>query len=634
IPVVPPERSPRPELLAALRAAADAKLVLVSAPAGAGKSTLLSSWHASTEETREFAWVSLDDTDNDPVRFWSCVVAAVRTLVPGFEAEGVSVMRASRGSRAEQAIPLVVNELAALEARIVVVLDDFHAITNEEIHRSVAYLLEHLPSAVQLAIASRSEPPLPIARLRARGEVVELNMADLRLNVEQAAALLNGSLGLSLEPDEIARLQSRTEGWAAGLQLVGLSLRGRTDSHAYIDSFAGDDRQIVDYLGLEVLDRQPLEVRSFLLRTSVLDRLCGPLCDAVNESSGSSAMLTQLERANLFLIALDGKREWYRYHHLFGELMRHRLAEDDPEIVPVLHRRAQDWLEDEGLAPDSIRHAVAAGDHAVAARLIAANWLTYVNRGELETVSSWTRALPPEAVESDPRLCLAHAWMHLVLGRLDEVEPAVRAAEAGELPGPMQDGSSSVEASAAMVRTSARLMLGDVAGACATAADASRLESDPSSPWRPIATNAVGMSAYWSGREDEAWQAFSETVVAAERVGNHSACIYALGYLAAICAARGEQAELDAFAQRALTLAREHDLAEHWVTVMVRYASAEGCRQRGDLDVAELEVRHALDLARGANSRLDVCRGLMLLARVRHAQGSPREAEALLAETE
>lgn len=630
----PADRRARPELLARLGGAAGARLVLVSAPPGSGKTTLLGSWAAFPDEPRAFAWVSLDETDNDPVRFWGCVVAALRTVRPAFGADVVSLLRAPGGvPLTERVVPLAINELTELDEPIVLVLDDFHVIESPEILRSIAFLLDHLPPLVGLALASRTEPSLPLARLRARGELLELHAEDLRLSDDQATALLNGSLGLSLVPSEIAQLQSRTEGWAAGLQLVGLSLRGRRDSREYIESFAGDDRQIVDYLGVEVLERQTPETRTFLLRTAILDRLCGPLCDAVAGSSGSAEMLRSLERANLFLVALDGKRHWYRYHHLFGELLRHELARAEPELVRALHRRARAWFEGAGFVPEAIRHAIAAGDYGNAARLIAANWLVYVNRGELETVAAWTRALPPDAAARDPRLCLARAWMLLVLGRLEEVEPAVQEAEEGRLPGPMEDGSSSVEASAAMVRTSARVMLGDVAAATRTAAVAERLERDPRSRWRPIATNAMGMTAFWAGRSEDAREAFSETVTAAERVGNHTARIYALGYLAAVAVERGGADRADGLVEEALELAREHDLAEHWVTVMALFARAETALGHGDHEAAQAALARGLELARRAGARLDVSYGLLLQARLRRAAGSPAEAQEALAET-
>ena len=629
IPIPPTGRVSRPELLARLRGGAAAKLVLVSATAGAGKTTLLASWHGDAEEPRPFAWLSLDEQDNDSVRFWSCVLAALRTVKPDFGADVEDALRAPGGEPAELAGPLVVNALAALSEPLVLVLDDYHVVDSGEVHRSVAFLLDHLPPTAQVAIATRTDPPFALTRMRARGELVELRAADLRLSEREATACLNDTLGLGLRPDQIERVRARTEGWAAGIQLVGLSLQGREDRDAYLGSFAGDDRQIVDYLGVEVLDTQPPEVRRFLLRTSVLDRLCGELCDAVVDGSDSHAMLARLERANLFLIPLDTRRRWYRYHHLFADLLRRELTLDEAELVPDLHRRASAWYRAEDFVPEAIRHAIAAGDVADAAELIAANWLRYVNRGELTTVEAWTRALPPGAAEADPRLCLARAWMLLVLGRLEEVEPAVQAAERGILPGPMGDGSRSVESSAAMVRTSARVMLGDVEGATETARLASDLEPDPDAPWRPIVTNALGMTAFWSGRTDDAVKAFEETARSGARVGNHTARIYALGYLAAIAAERGDPGAADRIVAEATTLAERQRLGEHWVTLMAHYAAAQTALARSDTATARAAADRGLELADRGGLRLDSAYGLDLLARVARADGDEARAQEL-----
>jgi LuxR family maltose regulon positive regulatory protein len=634
IPAPLPERVSRPALVAALREARHTRLIVASAPAGSGKTTLLASWHADPQEQRPFAWLSLDDRDNDPVRFWGGVLAALRTVDRSFGRGIDSALRAPGADITELAVPMLVNALVELEEPLVLVLDDYHEIENTDIHRSMEFALDHLPPTTQLALASRSDPPFGLARLRARAELLELRADDLRLSADEAAALLNGSMRLDLEEAQIRALQERTEGWAAGLQLVGLSLAGRPDRHQYIASFAGDDRQIVDYLAAEVLDHQAPERREFLLRTSILERLCGPLCDTVVGATDSARLLVELERANLFLMPLDARRAWYRYHHLFRELLEHELRLAHPELVRSLHARAGQWHAAEGLIPEAIRHATAAGHHAEAAELIAANWLTYVNRGELETVEAWAATLPEEVANTDARLCLARAWMLLVLGRPEEVEPEVQAAERCELPGPMRDGSGSVESSAAMVRTSARLLLGDVAAAAETAALAARLEPDTAAPWRPIVTNALGMTAYWSGATDEATEAFQETVSAARAVGNHTAAIYALGYLAAIAAERSNYRGAEGLAEHALTLAREHDLDEHWVTIMAHYALGECARAEEDLVQARAAVERGLDLARRGGLRLDTVAGLLALVQLAVLAGDQREARELYTRAE
>jgi LuxR family maltose regulon positive regulatory protein len=624
-------RVSRPGLVAELRDGSSARLILVSAPAGAGKTTALASWRADPAEDRPFAWLSLDSRDNDPVRFWTYVLAALRTVAPGLGTGVDDALLSATGDLTELALPLLVNALTSVPEPIVLVLDDYHAISNADVHQSMDFLIDHLPRTVQLAVAGRSDPPLALARLRASAELLEVRVEDLRLSTDEATALLNGSLRLGLTPEQVRILRERTEGWAAGLQLVGLSLRGRENRERYIASFAGDDRQIVDYLVAEVLDHQNPGVREFLLRTPIASRLTGPLCDALLDRTDSARRLVELERANLFLVSLDDRRQWYRYHHLFGDLLVHELSLTLPDEVVPLHRRAYEWHLGEGFVAEAITHAIAAGDDSQAAELIAANWLDFVNRGELATVEAWTRTLPPKMAESDPRLCLARAWMLLVLGRPGEVEAEVRAAERGTLPGPLADGSSSVASSAAMVRTSARLLLGDVSAAAQSAALAAELEPETTAVWRPHVTNALGMTAFWSGAFEEAEHAFEETVLAGEAVGYYAAEIYALGYLAAISAERAEPAEAGRRVAAARALAGRLALGEHWVTVMVDYAAAELARTRGELREARAEAEHGLNIARRGGLRLDTAYGLLALARIARQAGDADEARELRA---
>jgi LuxR family transcriptional regulator, maltose regulon positive regulatory protein len=624
-------RVSRPSLVAELRDGASARLILISAPAGAGKTTVLASWRADPAERRPFAWLSLDSRDNDPVRFWTYVLAALRTAVPGLGAGVDDALLSAAGDLTELALPLLVNALTSVPEPIVLVLDDYHAISNADVHQSMDFLIDHLPRTVQVAVAGRSDPPLALARLRASAELLEVRVEDLRLSAEEATALLNGSLRLGLTQEQVRMLLERTEGWAAGLQLVGLSLRGRENRERYIACFAGDDRQIVDYLMAEVLDRQTPGVREFLLRTSIVARLTGSLCDALLDRTDSARRLVELERANLFLISLDERRRWYRYHHLFGDLLANELSLAMPDEVVPLHRRAYEWHLREGLVAEAITHAIAAGEYSQAAGLIAASWLDFVNRGELATVEAWTRALPPKLAESDPRLSVARAWMLLVLGRPGEVEAEARAAERGTLPGPLADGSSSVASSAALVRTSARLLLGDVGGAAQSAALAVELEPDPTALWRPHVTNALGMTAYWSGDYEGAESAFAETVSAGEAAGYYAAEIYALGYLAVISAERAEPADAARRVASARALAGRLALGEHWVTVMVDYAAAELARARGELREARAETEHGLNIARRGGLRLDTAYGLLALARIAQQAADADEARELRA---
>src|SRR3954469_1911822 len=386
----------RSELLARLAAEADGRLTLVCAPAGWGKSLLLAGWHASEAERRPFAWVSLDPGDDDPVRFWSYVIGALRTVEPGLGDAALAALPTAGPALLEAVLPMLVNELAEIPRPIVLVLDDYHVLHDEVIHASVAFLLRHLPRTVHVAIASRFDPPLALSRLRAAGEVVEVRAGDLQFSHDEADALLNDMLALGLDRADVTLLRERTEGWPAGLALAALSLRDQGDRSAFIHAFAGDDRHIGEYLH-DVISEQPRPVREFLLRTAILERLCAPLCDAVTGGSDSAALLAEAYRSNLFLVALDDRGRWFRYHHLFRDLLREELARSEPELVAELHRRASVWHESNGDVDDAIFHATAGGRIDSAAELIAQHWRPAFQVSP-RTVARWLRALPPEAM--------------------------------------------------------------------------------------------------------------------------------------------------------------------------------------------------------------------------------------------
>ena len=332
----PPTRAEyvaRAELVERLRDGAERALTVVAAPPGFGKTTLLAAWLAEADRV---AWLSLDEDDNDPARFFIYAVAALRTVEPELGAQALAAHRTPGAGLVDVVLPILLNELAAQERGLTLVLDDYHLITNGEIHEALAYLVERVPSSFRLVLATREDPPLPLGRLRARGQLAELRADELRFGDEETSAFLNDALGLGLSLQDIERLQMRTEGWPAALYLAALSLRGRPDPSSLIDAFAGDDRHVVDYLSGEVLAGLPADLRSFLLRTSILTRLCGPLCDAVTETDGSDRILDELERSNLLLVPLDSKRRWYRYHQLFAELLRHELQRTEPDTEQLV----------------------------------------------------------------------------------------------------------------------------------------------------------------------------------------------------------------------------------------------------------------------------------------------------------
>ena len=422
---------PRPRLARRLDEGAARGLVLVCAPAGSGKTALLADWARSGGHPA--AWLSLDDADNDPARFWRHAVAALDRACPGIEERVGPLLGPPAPSSFEGLVTALINELAAEpgDGQALLVLDDYHLIGSPPVHASLDFLLEHRPPGLHPVLASRADPPLPLARLRARGQLAELRAPELRFTADEAAALLAGKrVGADLPDAAMTALADRTEGWAAGLQLAALSLRGQADVTGFVSAFTGSNRYVLDFLAEEVLERQSGQVRTFLLETSVLERLSGPLCDAVTGRTGSQALLEQVEQAGLFLLPLDEVRGWWRYHHLFADLLRARLQQGQPGRVAELHRKAAAWHEKHGLADAAIGHAVAAGEMLWAARIIEQHFDEVFNlRGEAATVHRWLSVLPAEVVRSRPRLLLAQALMAATSGHIEVVEPLLDAVE-------------------------------------------------------------------------------------------------------------------------------------------------------------------------------------------------------------
>ena len=430
MPAPQPGLVPRPRLTERLNEGLARGLVLVCGPAGYGKTVLLADWARHSQLPA--AWLSLDAGDNDPARFWRHAVAALDRARPGIGERVAPLLGPPAPSSFQGLVTALINELAAQPDEALLVLDDYHVIGAQPVHESLAFLLEHRPAGVHLVLASRSDPPLALARLRARGQLAELRAAELRFTSGEAATLLRhvaARSGLALPDAVAAALAARTEGWAAGLQLAGLSLRGQDDVTGFVAAFTGSHRYVLDYLAEEVLERQDEQVRIFLLETSVLDRLSGPLCDAVTGREGSQALLEEAERAGLFLIPLDEVRGWWRYHHLFADLLRARLQEEQPGRVPDLHRNAAAWYEHHGLADDAIGHAAAAGEMLWAARIIEQHFDMVYDRGEAATIHRWLSVLPAEVVRSRPRLLLAQALMAATSGHLEVVEPLLDAVD-------------------------------------------------------------------------------------------------------------------------------------------------------------------------------------------------------------
>ncbi len=525
----------RPRLTERLEGTSRHGVTLVSAPAGFGKTTILASWLATAPfDGAPVAWVSLDGRDNDPASFWTYVVTALHTATPEVGDAALGMLRSTQPG-SEAAVAALLNDLERLETDVLLVLDDLHLIESPEIHDGLAFLIEHQPRQLRLVLASRADPALALAGLRARGELVEIRAADLRFTADEAAAYLNGPMGLTLSDGDIATLDRRTEGWIAALQLAALSMQGREDASAFIAGFAGDDRYIVDYLAEEVLARQSAEVRSFLLETSILDRLSGPLCDAVTAGAGARARLVALERANLFLVPLDDRRQWWRYHHLFADVLRAHLSEEQPESAPELHRRASAWYEREGDTTPAVRHAMSARDFERAAGLMELAIPALSRERREAEFHDWVQSLPDEVVAVRPVLGVALAGalaqvsqFETVAHRLDVAERSVRATPGDpwpEQPPPGlvvvdQEGYRRLPGTLQMYRAALALWRGDLAGTVSHARAALALAGPDDDLIRAAAGALGGLAAWTEGDLAGAHAAYTASVTALHQAGN------------------------------------------------------------------------------------------------------------------
>jgi ATP/maltotriose-dependent transcriptional regulator MalT len=633
IPALRPGHLHRVELVGVLIAHAQSRVALVAAAPGSGKTSLLSEWYSDPRDCRPFAWISLDTADNDPVRFWDGVFAALQTTALRIGSSAQAALHSPGTTVTDQVLPLLINDLAELAEPVVLVLDDYHLIENGEIHGAIGLLVERLPATVQLVISTRSDPPLPLSRLRARGQLIEIRGGDLRFDVTEAGAFLNDVVGLELEPDEIARLHERTEGWAAGLQLAGLSLRGRRDHRQFIDSFAGDDQHIVEYLGFELLDTEPSELREFMIQSSVLERLSGPLCTAVTGNPDSERLLQRLERENAFVIALDSRREWYRYHHLFAELLRHELTRTHPGLVVELHRRASAWYRDAEAIHEAIGHATAAGDFGDVIELITSHWYEFLQRGRQETVASWIDQLPSETVLHDPNLCLTKAWLGVNTGQLDEVDRWIESAGLAAAEQPTDEERPPLESGVASLRAIHRYMSGNVSAAVAAGRRALDLErGGVASPWRPVGCPVLGLSLHWHGEREDASRTLVEAVRIARANGNHLAALHASGGLAAIEYERGDAASANARAAEAIALAEEHGLSEHWASSLSLAVRGQLLARADNPEAADRVLLRASELARRGVAWIEIAYSLLALASTRQRLGRRDEARRIYEE--
>jgi LuxR family maltose regulon positive regulatory protein len=580
----------RRELVQSLAGAA-AKLILVDAPAGFGKTTLVAQWRSGPVEDRRFAWLSVDRGDDDPVRFWWHVVSALRRACPEFGGEDIlRALRPQIPDIAGTALPMLVNELAALPAPVVLVLDDCHVIRERSCYDQIAFLLFHLPATAQLVVITRADPPLPLARLRAVGQMAEFRAQELRFAPAEVAALVRAVSAVELSEPDLTDLVERTEGWPAGVYLAALSLRDHPSPSAFVHQFSGDNRFVVDYLAEEVLSRQPAEIRQFLMRTAVLDRFCAPLGDAVAGSTNAAEIIGVLERENLFVVPLDEIRQWYRYHHLFAQVLRSQLARTEPDLVPALHERASAWHRLWGSTDDAISHALAAGDVGGAVDIIARHWYAYIDLGRAATVRGWLRSLGDDQIATNPVAAHCAAWAAALTGEPETLRRWLPVIEAGQHEGPLPDGIRSLKSSAALLRgvygfDGLRVMR-------ESARTAAELESDPKSPWYALARGALGFSLYLSGEPHAAVRPLEEAVLSEASIPLTR--LVAKSVLSLVAVELGRLPQAQELADDARTLAIRGDLSEAPQSSLAYTAAGAVHAALGRLDEARSELEHAV----------------------------------------
>lgn len=629
IPRLRPSLVPRPRLVQQLKTGPAGKLILISAPAGSGKTTLIAS--SVADGGFPVAWLSLDKDDNRAGRFLAYLIAACRKAAPRVGDEAAQLLTAAPQTPAGLILTSLINDLDASDQTMVLVLDDYHVISSQAVHEALTFLLDHSPAALHLVIASRSDPPLPLARLRARGQMVELRAADLRFTGAEAAQFLNDVMGLHLDAKAITALTKRTEGWIAGLQMAALSMRDREDVSGLIQGFSGTNRYILDYLLEEVLTREPEAVQTFLLQTAVLTQLTGPLCDAVTGTANSQEMLEQLERRNLFVVPLDDDRRWYRYHHLFADLLQARLQQTEPDQPARLLARAATWCEANGRLAEAITYALSAHDFAGAATLIERIWGETISRGEVETVDSWLQALPADVVRNSARLGVARCWVLWFQGRISQIEAPVVAAEQA-----VDALSEPVDAELPAQLAALRAFVARYDQALETAVShaerARRLLPETLPPrtgaqLRSLVFLALA-SAYDGGGElAKAADAYAETI-RLSRLGNSAAGVTGITYrLAGVLRLLGRLRDAEAACREALAFVEAQGMARLPATGILHLALSEVLVEQNELAAAEQRLLQATQLSHTAalgqwSGRLTAIRNAApALARLRLAKG-------------
>jgi LuxR family transcriptional regulator, maltose regulon positive regulatory protein len=644
---IPPVRSnqiTRPRLLELLESGLDKSLILVSAPAGYGKTTLLSSWLRATRISS--AWLSLDKRDNDPVHFLQYFLSALHQIAPTISLDLLNMLQGIQPPPYEVLLSLVINEIDRNPTPCVLVLDDFHVIESQTVLEMLAFLLDHMPQPMHLALLTRTDPLLPLARLRVRGQLLDIRLDQLRFTADEMALFLNEVMGLQLSAADIAALERRTEGWIASLQLAALSMQNCQDLHGFVSAFTGSHYYIMDYLAEEVFKVQPQSVSTFLLQTSILERMCAPLCQAVVAENTaapqeSQARLESLEQLNLFVIPLDGERRWYRYHHLFADVLNRRLEHQYPDWLPGLHRRASQWYEQNNFLPEAIQHALLAGDPQRAAHLVEENGCFLLMTGEVQTLLGWIEAIGTQGKDS-PWLTIQKAWALTLAGQLDQVDHALQEAERLVIYLGQRPDFKTMSGTIAADRAFLASYMGDMPQAVAFAQQA--LDDLPDNEplpqsMRSVANLILAEAAWMAGDLQKAGQIYTEAIQINQAVGDIPMLINNNSNLADILLEQGKLKQAARLYSESLQLALRPD-GRRLPSVAHVYAKLSGLSYEwNDLAAAARYARQCIEICQlwgNAGLQAEAC---ILLSQVEYAQcnlesaqNALRSAEQLLAE--
>ncbi len=640
----PPPRSTQVKRQALLEKFALARqrgisFTLVSAPAGFGKTTLAVDYARSSG--LPFAWLALDEGDNDLLRFWRYIDSAL-VAIDNRIGEGMrSALYDSQAPTIQQIVTSLVDSIIGIEKELILVLDDYHVISNQAIHEGMIFLINHLPPFFHLIIVTRADPPFPISRLRAQGQLIELRVADLRFTTDEASAFLNDFMNLGLPASDVEALETRTEGWIVGLQLAALSMQERVDKHQFIQSFTGSHHYVLEYLMDEVLSRQPETLQRFLLETSILPRLCAPLCNAVTGRVDSTEILSDLHHRNLFVTPLDGEHNWFRYHHLFAELLNVNLQRTRPDDLPVLHRRAAQWFQENNHVGDALRHALAIPDYPYASRLVVDNWRRIYHQGKLSTAVEWLDSLPPDFVRQSPPLGVAYCWTLFVRGDYDRIASYLdditqvfeQMVESGTLPKEHPEYNIVLQ-QVILLRVVVARNRGDVTTAIEAIEQLLPIIDSVQTLGQMVVD--MGYTACYSqmgytyvAANDLARAAdyLSRVSPHARRCGNIFALAHTTMELARISLLLGRLEQAEKICRDELALTEQPAYADYPAFCLIHLGLADVLREKKSWNEAENHLRQGLETAQKSGHVLYLAQGYLIAARLHHAQGKTAQAQ-------